>query len=96
MTSPQLHSRNLAPILRGEQREGHEALFFEREGGRAVAAGDWKLVAPADGGWELYHLMADATEARNVAAEEPEWVADLAGRWRDWVERVGAPISDDP
>src|SRR5262249_14376405 len=31
-----LDGRSLAPVLRGERRVGHERLFFEHAGGRAV------------------------------------------------------------
>ena len=40
-----LDGKSLVPTLSGEKRQGHERLFFEHEGGRAVRAGDWKLVA---------------------------------------------------
>ena len=37
----------------------------------------WKLVLPADGEPELYHLERDPTEATNLAAAEPERVRRL-------------------
>jgi arylsulfatase len=84
--------KSLAPVLRGERRAGHDALFFEHEGGRAVIAGDWKLVALPGRPWELYHVSADATETRNLAADEPARVADLAEAWNRWAARVGAEV----
>jgi arylsulfatase len=88
-----LEGRSLVPILSGRRREGHPALFFEHEGGRAVEADGWKLVARAGGPWELYHLGEDATETRNLADRQPQRVADLAAMWRAWAGRVGAPLS---
>jgi hypothetical protein len=35
-------------------------------------------------GWELYHVAADPTEATNVAADNPEKLAELVTMW--WVE----------
>jgi arylsulfatase len=87
-----LEGKSLVPILSGRPREDHRALFFEHEGGRAVVAGGWKLVARAGGAWELYHLAADATETRDLAARRPERVAELAAMWRAWAGRVGAAI----
>jgi arylsulfatase len=42
-----LEGKSLLPVFRGEQREGHEALFWNQDGlWRAVRAGKWKLVSP--------------------------------------------------
>ena len=87
-----LEGKSLAPILQGRQREGHQALFFEHEGGRAVESGGWKLVARAKGDWELYHIAEDSTETRDLADLQPQRVAEMAGKWRAWAGRVGAPI----
>jgi arylsulfatase A-like enzyme len=40
-----IEGKSLAPIFRGEEREGHAALFFEDYGNRAVIADQWKLVS---------------------------------------------------
>jgi arylsulfatase A-like enzyme len=87
-----LEGRSLAPILGGRPGADRPAVFFEHEGGRAVLAGDWKLVARAGGNWELYHLAEDATETRNLADRRPERVAELVRMWRAWAGRVGAPL----
>jgi arylsulfatase A-like enzyme len=84
-----LEGESLLPILRGGRRPGHEALYWEHEGNRAVRQGNWKLVATAGGPWELYDLKADRTELNNLAAVHPEKVAELAARYADWAERCG-------
>ena len=53
-------------------------------GGRAVRRGDWKLVDPGDGSFELYHLADDLGEARDLAAESPARVAELKAVWDGW------------
>jgi arylsulfatase len=89
-----VEGRSLLPLFQGKDRPGHEALFFEHVGGRAVRMGDWKLVAysrtPEQ--WELYNLVEDQTETRNVAREHPDRVRAMASAWRAWAERVGARI----
>ncbi len=87
-----IEGKSLAPILLGRPREGHQALFFEHEGGRAVHAGGWKAVARTGGAWELYHVAEDATETRNLADRQPQRVAELVQLWRAWAGRVGAPL----
>ncbi len=66
-----------------------EAVFWEHEGNRAVRAGKWKLVSRHPGPWELYDLLADRTEAHDLAAEMPERVDELSGLWDDWAARTG-------
>ena len=87
-----LEGESLVASLKGQPREGQRTLFFEHEGGRAVQAGDWKLVARSGGEWELYHLSEDATETRDLAGQEPEKVAELKEAWQAWASRVGAAI----
>ena len=87
-----IEGKSLVPILKGQQREGHGALFFEHEGKRAVLTEDWKLVAGARREWELYHVDEDATETRNLAGPERKRVAELSRKWRAWADRVGAPV----
>lgn len=83
-----LEGKSLAPIFRGEQRTGHEALYWEHFGARAVRAGDWKLVARKDGPWELYHLAQDQTETRNLAKAHPDKVQRLSAAWEAWARRT--------
>ena len=88
-----IEGKTLAPIFAGQKREGHDALYFEHEGGRALITVDgWKLVATANGPWQLYHVDEDATETRDLATQESARVASMAGRWVDWAARVGAPV----
>jgi arylsulfatase A-like enzyme len=84
-----LEGKSLLPILKGQKREGHEMLFFEHEGGRAVRIGDWKLVALANRKWELYHVAADRTETHNLAERYPDKVKAMLGQWQQWARRVG-------
>jgi arylsulfatase len=83
-----LEGRSLVPIFRDEQRDGHDALFWEHYGARAVRQGDWKLVSRAGQPWELYNLAEDRTELRNLAAEHPELVAELSRDYESWTRRA--------
>jgi len=84
-----LDGKTLMPILRGRQREGHERLFFEHMGGRAVIERDFKLVALEKRPWELYNLSRDRTEMENLAASNPESVRNMSSRWQNWAASVG-------
>lgn len=84
-----LEGRSLLPILRGEQRPAHDALYWEHEGNRAVRQGAWKLVARHGGAWELYNLEADRTETQNQAAEQPQRVQAMRDLYERWRKRCG-------
>jgi arylsulfatase len=83
-----LEGKSLAPIFRGETRPGHEALFWEHEGNRAVRQGKWKLVSRYPGAWELYDLEADRTELSNLAEKHPDKVKELAALYEAWAKRA--------
>jgi arylsulfatase len=84
-----LEGKSLKPVFEGANREGHEALFWEHEGNRAVRKGDWKLVSDHPFGWELYNMKDDRTETDNLAGENPEKVKELSGMYEEWANRCG-------
>ncbi len=85
-----LEGKSMVPIFRTGTRPGHEALFWEHEGNRAIREGKWKLVSRKPGGWELYDIEADRTELNNLAEKEPDRVKAMAAKYQAWADRVGA------
>jgi arylsulfatase len=80
---PSPPGKSLVPAWTQDGSVVHEDLWWEHEGNRAVRVGDRKLVAAGtDGPWELYDLAADRTETRDLAAERPGEVRELARRWQ--------------
>ena len=90
-----LEGKSLRPVFERGNRDGHEAIFWEHQGNRAVRQGRWKLVSRRQGGtlaagpWELYDLAQDRAEQRDLASEMPDRVAEMQSAWLEWGERVG-------
>ncbi len=73
--------KNLLPLLAGDGGLTRDYLWWGHIGHRAIRVGDWKLVATDQEPWELYDLAVDRSECRNVAADHPQKVNDLARSW---------------
>ena len=86
---------SLAPIFRDGKRQGHDAIYWEHEGNRAVRQGKWKLVARHKGPWELYDLDADRTELRNVADRDADRVKEMSAKYESWATRAGVVPWDE-
>ena len=83
------------PLLEGSTTE-ERTLFFEHEGHRAVRRGKYKLVARRGRAWELYDIDKDRTELNDLAAQQPDRVAEMAEAWQAWAaENYVTPLPDD-
>jgi arylsulfatase len=76
--------------------------YFEMAGSRALVAGEWKAVCKHTQGadydiepWELYHLTDDWSECNDLAAQEPDKLAELIDLWWQEAERHGVLPLDD-
>ena len=67
------------------QREG--TLYWEHEGNRAVRRGEWKLVSQHGGDWELYNMVEDRTELKDLSGSESARVKAMEGLYQAWSER---------
>ncbi len=83
---------NLLPLLTAAAPAAvpHAELCWRFGPQRAIRRGDWKLVdwrdfdAKRQSGWQLYDLAADPGESRDLAAQKPELVRELAAAWTQW------------
>ena len=105
-----LDGEDLSAALLGQTVARKQPLFWEygraaaafiypkgrdRSPSLAVREGPWKLLVNADGsGAELYDVLTDRAEARDLSAEKPEIAKRLAAAARDW--RKALPPPDAP
>jgi arylsulfatase A-like enzyme len=81
---------SLVPVFEGGHRAGHETLWWEFAGNRAVREGDWKLCWDKKvKTWELYNMIDDRTETRDLANSFPDRVERMSNSWIDWARKTG-------
>jgi arylsulfatase len=85
---PPMEGVSLTPVLAGGELP-QRVLCWEHEGNRAVRDGRWKLVALNGRPSALYDIVADRTESRDLAAEQPQRAAELERKYDAWAKRCG-------
>ncbi|TLD69696.1 hypothetical protein FEM03_15290 [Phragmitibacter flavus] len=99
--------RNVLAVLTEGAASPHEQILLNTSPqGGAIRVGDWKLVVNEPGqrgrkarrtlaGVELFHLAEDVGENKNLAAENPEKLADLQARYDELAKQAVPPKSAD-
>ena len=59
---------------------------------RAVRMGNWKMVWSGDAPARLYDLSRDVEEENDLAAAQPQVVAQLKEAWKTWNKKNAAPL----
>jgi len=99
-TVPATDGVSLLPIFEGKKL-AERALYwhyphYANQGGRpggAIRVGDYKLIEfYEDGRRELFDVKKDISESRNLAADKPDVVKDLAAKLDAWRKDVGAKM----
>jgi arylsulfatase len=85
---PPCEGTSLAPSFAGDV-ERAAPLFWEHIGNAGIREGRWKLVRDYPGPWELYDIVADRTETRNLADAQPDRVLAMAEKYEAWARRCG-------
>ncbi|MEJ2883179.1 arylsulfatase [Pedobacter sp. GR22-6] len=80
---------SLVPVFRGQYWKGHDALYFEHEGNRAVRQGKWKLVSNfPENKWHLYNMDQDRTELQDLSTVQPAEVTRLSALYDIWAKQA--------
>jgi arylsulfatase len=87
-----MEGKSLLPVLKGNKRKGHDAIFWQIAPGKnhAVRQGDWKLVRISDDSpWELYNLKQDRVERNDLSDQYPDKVQEMERLYNAWSKRMG-------
>jgi len=87
-----LHGRSFLSLLEGNETPVHPADEAIGWSSGALFKGDWKLVRQqGDGGeaWALYYMHDDPSETTDLAATNPEVLADLLVEWARFEQETG-------
>ncbi|MES2697162.1 MAG: sulfatase [Verrucomicrobiota bacterium] len=94
-----LDGRSMIPLLVEDKAPPERAIFwhyphYANQGGApgaAIRRGDWKLIEWfEDGKLELFNVVRDQSEAKDMAAREPARVAALKAELHAWQKDVNA------
>lgn len=94
--SVSMDGRSLLPVLTGEASDVYgpeDAVGIEVSGNAALYKGDYKIVRNlqpwGDGAWRLFNLADDPGETTDLAAVQPDKLAELQADYAAYAERVG-------
>ncbi len=79
---PEVDGLSILPELIGEKAAGHaqqqhEYLYWEKGKWAAIRQGDWRAVRVGRNEWELYNVVADPAEAKDLAKANPDILLKL-------------------
>jgi len=85
---------NILPILEGKRTSRPNPMGRQSSGQLALIDNQYKLIRPKpDKPWELYDLLADTAEAKDLAADKPKVVAKMAKTALAWQESCARSLT---
>lgn len=89
----ELDGVDLLPFLTGEAAgRPHETLYWKVESRAAIRDGDWKLLRYPDRPAELFDVVSDPGEQRDLAGERPELTKALFRKLFAWEVELERPL----
>jgi arylsulfatase len=87
---PPFAGRSLVSAFAADVTIERDCLWWLHEGNRAVRVGNWKLTAARDQPWELFDLVQDRAEQRDLAGSHPQQVRELETIWQNQADQFTA------
>ncbi len=88
---------DILPIVKGAVAQRNKDLAFSIKKQEALISADFKIYS-SDGGktFELYNLLSDPGEQKNLSETEPEKLQELVSLWKNWKQsQEKSALGDD-
>ena len=77
---------NILPLIKGKMKDRSAALGFKSIDQRAYIENRFKIYSPDNGqSYELYDLIADPGESKNIAHQHPKKKAAMISQLEEWI-----------
>jgi hypothetical protein len=94
-SNTQLDGFDMMPILRGEMKSSHTAMFWQRRGDKAARFQIWKCLKSAKG-QGLYDLSTDLSEIHDLSKEKPDIAKMMQEKFATWRKEMDATEPRSP
>lgn len=85
---------SLLPLIKGEMKERPRPIAFRSRSQISLTDNRWKLISQNNGKtFELYDLVADPAESRNLSKENPEVVKAMKKTLKTWQKSCDESLS---
>ncbi len=83
-----LDGQSLVPVLAGDDFHDRRDVFMEHEGNGMLRRGDYKLVQQFGEPWQLYDMVKDRSESRDLAreTEQRDRFVHMMRDYRSWAD----------
>jgi len=75
-----IRGKSMVPLLASTQTRIHdadEAIALDHSGNRMMVKGDWKIVQLPRQEWQLFNMIEDPMESRDMASQMPDLLASM-------------------
>jgi arylsulfatase A-like enzyme len=90
-----LDGKNIWPALRNQEKSPVESYYWAWHNEDAIRTPEWRMHRYFDR-VELFNVLSDPGESKNLAASEPGVVQQLSAQMNTWAESLGAALSHQP
>lgn len=81
---------SLVDVFKGKPWKGHDVLYWEHQGNKAVRKGAWKIVSSyPENKWRLFNMNTDRTELHDLAEKQPGKLQELSALFDSWAVKSG-------
>jgi len=81
---------SLKDPMQGKNWKGHEVLYWEHQGNKALRQRKWKIVSSyPENVWRLYNMEEDRIELNDLSKKDPQKLHELIELYAKWAEKSG-------